>query len=234
MSDETVSFSYGKNNFTARIEHKERKTLSITVLPDCSIHAVAPLGASEMQLAKRLRKRARWIKRQLDYFAQFQPRTPERKFVSGETHLYLGRQYRLKLDGGPVSFVKLKGSYFYITCKNDDRGLAGKLLWRWYRKRAEVKFRERFDHCMTKFRYYDAPKLAIRQLKKRWGSLASSGLLTLNLDLIRAPIECIDYVIIHELCHMEHPHHGSAFASLLSTKLNGWQAKKRKLELRLS
>ncbi len=234
MSGESISFDYGKNRFTALIERRNRKTLSIEVLPDCSIQATAPLDASKEQLVERLRKRARWIKRQQGFFEQFQPRTPKREFVGGETHLYLGRQYRLKLSAADRSSVKLKGGYFHIACKGGDTNLAGKLLWGWYRQRAEVIFRERLGDCMKKFKEYEAPKLAIRRLEKRWGSLTPAGLLTLNLDLIRAPADCIDYVIIHELCHLEQPHHNGAFIRLLTSKLGEWRAKKHKLELRLS
>ena len=234
MSSQVIAFSYGKNEYSACVERRDRKTLAISVLPDCSIQVIAPLQTSDELIEERLRKRARWINRQLAYFVQFQPRTPERKFVSGETHLYLGRKYRLKLISGEVSSVKLKAGYFHITCKDGDMSLAGQLLWRWYREKAEAKFNERLEHCLVKFKDHKRPKMMIRQLKKRWGSLTPQGLLTLNLDLIRAPVECIDYVIIHELCHVEKPHHGSAFTNLLEQKLNGWQAKKHKLELRLS
>lgn len=233
MSGETISFTYGKTTFTARVERRERKTLAIAVLPDGAIEVTAPVGVSEGRIRERLKKRARWIGRQREYFAQFQPRTPERRFVSGETHLYLGRKYRLKLAAGPVASVKLRGGRIHVTCKDGDAGLAGKLLRCWYRERAEVKFRERMDRCMEKFRNHAAPELAIRQLKKRWGSLSPSGRMTLNADLVRAPVECIDYVIIHELCHMEHPHHGPAFTKLLGTKLDGWREIKHRLELRL-
>jgi len=233
VSSQTIAFTYGRHEYTAHVERKPRKTLAISVLPDCSIQAIAPLQASDAVIRQRLRKRVRWINRQLACFAQFQPRTPERKFVSGETHLYLGRKYRLKLLSGESSSVKLKAGYFHITCKDGDMSLAGKLLWRWYREKAEVKFNERLDQCLKRFEGHKRPEMTIRQLKKRWGSLAASGLLTLNPDLIRAPVECIDYVIIHELCHVQEPHHGSAFTHLLERKLNGWQAIKHKLELRL-
>lgn len=233
MNSEVISFSYGQHELSARIDRRARKTLAIAVLPDCTIRATAPLDASPEKLRERLHKRARWIVRQLRYFAQFQPHTTERQFVSGETHLYLGRQYRIKVHTAPEQTVKLKGAYFHIACADGPGSQAGQLLWSWYRERAEVKFTERLEECMARFRDQTKPTLTIRKLKRRWGSLSSSARLTLNLDLIRAPVECIDYVIIHELCHLEHPHHGRAFIRLLSARLHNWQALKQKLELRL-
>ena len=233
MTIETVCFSYGENRFVARVERRRRKTMAITVHPDCSIEATVPLNASQDELLERLKKRARWIKRQVGYFEQYLPRTTERRYVSGETHLYLGRQYLLKVRDGDTSGVEMRGIYLFVTCKPGERDKAGELLWEWYRERTQELFPQRLAACMASFRGEDAPRLAIRTLKKRWGSLAPSGLLTLNLDLIRAPVECIDYVIIHELCHLAHPHHGKEFFNHLSAKLPDWQRIKRKLELKL-
>ena len=92
-----VSISYGSHKFDVRVEYRDRKTMAISVLPDSSIVAVAPMGTALEDIQQRLRKRARWIKKQVDYFTQFKPLTPPRQFVAGETHLYAGRQYRLKL-----------------------------------------------------------------------------------------------------------------------------------------
>ena len=77
------------------------------------------------------------------------------------------------------------------------------------------------------------PKLILKSFKKRWGGMSKDGKLTLNKDLVRAPLECIDYVIIHELCHIEFPHHGSEFWSLLRQKLPNWKKQKNRLEVAL-
>lgn len=77
-------------------------------------------------------------------------------------------------------------------------------------------------------------ELHIRKMKSRWGSYAPSGRLTLNLELIKAPIECIDYVIAHELCQAVYPHHGPKFYRLLETVMPDYSRRKAKLELTLS
>jgi len=78
------------------------------------------------------------------------------------------------------------------------------------------------------------PKLSIRRMKTRWGSLSPKGTLTLNVALIRAPRECIEYVITHELCHMKHPRHDGAFYKLLERHMPDWERRKHKLEMALA
>ena len=231
---EAVKIEYGKNIFDIRLERKKRKTMTISVLPDGSIEASAPISAEIEDITARLKKRARWIKKQKVYFSQFDPRTPAPRYVPGETHLYLGKQYRLRHREDIKSNIKLTGKFLEITGPKFNSSTAEKLLKKWYREMTVPTFSRRLDVCMRRFPQTPRPELHIRRFKSRWGGMSKSGKLTLNADLIRAPIECIDYVIVHELCHIEHPHHGSKFWKLLNQKLPAWQTTKHKLEIALS
>lgn len=219
------------------LEFVDRKTLGITVKPDLRVLVRAPLDTDEEALAMILTKRMAWILRQQRFFAQFLPRTPERQYVSGETHLYLGRQYRLRVREAPDGAVKLLGGYIYVFTRNPaDRIEVRRLLDRWYVARARPLFRERLDRCMRTVAGKDlaTPKIQVRRMMKRWGSCSLSGTLTLNLDLIRAPRACIDYVITHELCHLHHPNHSAEFYELLTSVMPDWQERKLCLEQMLS
>ena len=108
------SFTYGDHVVPYRAQFSARRTLSISVLPNGAVEVVAPLGTPEREIQSRLKRRAHWIARQPRYFSQFQPRTPERRFISGETHLYLGRQYRLKCTQGEAEKVTLHGGLLCI------------------------------------------------------------------------------------------------------------------------
>lgn len=233
MTQQSVLVDYGRHVFTVVLEYRDRKTMSISVLPDCSIIAVAPTGSAVTDIVQRVRKRARWIKRQLDYFDQFKPLTPPRRFVAGETHLYLGRQYRLKFFDGDSEGVKLKGRFFQITARDTSLERAQTLMSQWYGLRAADVFQRRLSLCLKRFPETKHPDLKLRKFKARWGGMSPKGILTLNPDLVRAPLECIDYVITHELCHMEFPHHGPEFWALLKQKLPDWQRLKHKLEMSL-
>ena len=106
----------------------------------------------------------------------------------------------------------------------------------WYRRRAFVYFTNLLDDCWNDFSKigYAKPHLKIRQLKTRWGSLSTRGCLTLNLDLIKTPRECIEYVIMHELCHLKHHNHGNEFYKLLARVMPDWLDRKHKLEMVLA
>ena len=97
MTRELHCLHYGEQEIRYEIVRRPRKTLEIAVEPDASVVITAPEDATLDAIEAKLRKRAAWVTRQQRYFAQFLPRTPERQFVAGETHLYLGRQYRLKV-----------------------------------------------------------------------------------------------------------------------------------------
>lgn len=103
----------------------------------------------------------------------------------------------------------------------------------WYSKRANLQFTESLDRSWQKFHHLDfeKPKLSVKRMQKRWGSLSKKGTLTLNTDLIKAPKECIDYVVTHELCHLKYHDHSTEFYTLLDSVIPGWEKIKHKLEL---
>lgn len=227
---------YGKEQVQFNVLYSARKTLGIEVYPDSNVVVKAPLGTDPAEVQKRVFKRVRWILKQQRYFRQFDPRTPMRQFVGGETHLYLGRQFRLAISAGNKDSVKLTRGYFTAEVRSDVSSEKVKnLLNGWYAEKAAVKFEESFSHCWPYFEKLGLPKprLQIRRMQKRWGSLSRGCQLTLNTDLIRAPKECIDYVITHELCHLQCNDHSSEFYRLLEKVMPDWEKRKHKLELAL-
>ena len=236
MTPYSGTFTYGEVVVRYEVLFVERKTLEIAVHPDSRVVVKAPKGTSREAIESRLKKRARWIRRQQDYFQQFDPRTPPRQYVGGETHRYLGRQYRLKILKGEEESVKLAGGYFWITCnEREDADRIRRIIWTWYVARAHEKFVESFERCWPAFERRGScrPQVKIRRMKTRWGSLSQRGTLTLNVSLIQAPRDCIDYVITHELCHLQHHNHSRAFYRLLEKVMPDWKRKKHRLELAL-
>ncbi|MDP2734943.1 MAG: SprT family zinc-dependent metalloprotease [bacterium] len=240
MNSSRNSVAHGKENIEYSLFHVDRKTLEIAVHPDRSVVVKAPLGIDHEAIRTRVAKRAGWIIRQRDFFRQFDPRTPARSFVGGETHLYLGRHYRLKINSGNHDAIKLIKGFFEIQVEGDvSSEKAKRLLEGWYRVRAEGKFRESFDRCWPHFekrrgtacRAPSKPRLQIRRMQKRWGSLSSKGMLTLNINLIHAPRECIDYVIVHELSHLECNNHNPEFYRFLDKLMPDWEKRKPRLEV---
>ncbi|MGB5687457.1 MAG: SprT family zinc-dependent metalloprotease [Candidatus Electrothrix sp.] len=235
------SVLYGQKTIAFSLLYCERKTMEIAVHPDNTVVVKAPVQSDIALIEKKIRQRARWILKQLNYFKQFTPKTPARCYVNGETHLYLGKQYRLKIVKGPENSVKLSRGFFHITCRNEPTSkTARKLLHQWYLAKAQLHFAASMDRCWQKIGRLNKPMLAvpstpprlsIKRMHKRWGSLSGKGTVTLNTDLIRAPQACIDYVVTHELCHLQYHHHSPEFYRLLDTVMPGWKEIKHTLEL---
>lgn len=231
----TIAYSDHRFDYTAQFS--ARATMAITVFPDGAIRVIAPEATSQAEVERRLRKRARWLIRQILHFEQFRPRAPERCYVGGETHLYLGRQYRLKLRKGTLEEVKLKGAFLQVAApEHREPRVVKRLVSGWYREKGKARIAERFTVIAARFvKMGCQPPLPIfRSMPRRWGSWTPSGRISLNPDLIRAPTACIDYVITHELIHLIHPHHGQAFYDLLETLMPDWRTRKERLERLLS
>ena len=230
------SIVYGKERIFFDIIHLKRKTMEIAVHPNKSVVVKAPLTSNVEEIVNRVAKRAGWIKRKMLYFEQFNPRTPPRRYVGGESHLYLGRKYRLKIKESELSQVFLKNGYFYIYTRQVSSDSVQKLLEGWYFQKALICFPAIFHLCWEKFKkpHFAKPELKIKKMRIRWGSLSKNACLTLNLDLIKVPQECIEYVVIHELCHLVHYHHGNEFYKLLDSILPDWRQRKHRLEMVLA
>jgi predicted metal-dependent hydrolase len=232
--DGSYLLHYGGLAIPFHVQYRERKHLAITVHPEMKLEVSAPQGAALDQVLARVEKRARWIVRQWRFFEQYRPPQPGRKFISGETHVYLGRQYRLKVQAGSEESVKLIGRFLHVrTADQRDGERVSILLEDWYRTHAQRVFTHRLRGCLEvvrSLRLTETPNMVIRKMTKRWGSCTKSGNILLNLDLVKVPVHCIDYVIVHELCHLKAHNHGKEFYRLLARCMPDWEARKSRLE----
>jgi len=228
---ERYSVAYGQQSIDFSVRRRDRKTLAISVLPDLSVEVVSPLDCSEDAIREKVRKRARWIMAQRRWFAQFHPGEPSRFFVGGETHRFLGKRYRLKIVFGESAQVRLQGGYFIISDPkpNDSRDLMI-MLDSWYRAKAVRLFGELVGVAIGKLGLAEQPKIVVRKMNTRWGSVAPSGVMTFNLKLIQAPMECIEYVVAHEVCHLRHFSHTQEFYAALAKLMPDWERRKLRLE----
>ncbi len=229
---ETVHF--GRMPITFTVEYRARKHLGITVHPDARVMVAAPVGTEMEEIRRRVLKRAPWILKQVDAFRRFRPMPTARQYLNGETHRYLGRQYRLRISEGVPPSVKLRGRYLDVTVAElGDRDSVRKLVDGWYRDHARVTFGRRMERCFEAMKPLgiSPPGMIVRRIRARWGSCSRTGNVLLNVDLVKAPLECIDYVIFHELCHLVVPEHSPAFFRLLSRFVPDWQRRKDRLEM---
>ena len=225
--------TYGSAVIEFRLTRSARNSLSISVMPDGGVAVAAPEEAELAEVDDRVRRRARWIFRQQRRFAEYRPRTPARQFVGGETHRYLGRQYRLKIDPAEKDRVLLRSGRLVVETRfPEDRQWTRTLLRRWMRQRAREVLKERYAAAapMAAVLGLSLPPVMVCPMKKRWGSHTPSGRILLNDALIAARRDCIDYVIAHELCHVVEPNHSPKFFRLLRRFMPDWEHRKDLLE----
>ena len=224
------SIIYGTTPIDYEIEYFERKTLGIVVEPEGSVLLKAPVDATPEQIRKKVRRRAAWILRQQRYFADFGEPTPARKYISGESHLYLGRQYMLRVMEGKENRVAPSGNILEVQCR--ERTDAEKILHKWYRERAEKKLMEYAQPIVERFSAYGvSPKdITLQAMDKRWGYCTKDGRIRLNPTIVRASKPCIEYVITHEMCHLVHRNHTREFYALLEHEMPHWERYKNRLE----
>lgn len=210
-----------------------RRTVGIFVEPDRRLTVLAPAGADLPSVERLLRRRLRWIRRQRRELEALPPPMPPRQWVNGETHRYLGRQYRLKLAAGPTRSVKLSGGYFRVTLQ-DPKGRAEvrTLMESWYRERARHAVAERawrLTKSTTWLEVTELPPITIKALTHRWGSTTKAGRITFNVDVVKLPPGCLDYVIAHELVHLRIPNHSPAYWRMLGRVMPDWERWRERL-----
>ena len=225
---------YGGLEIPFRIDYSERSRLAIHVHPEMKLEVLAPIGRPSDAVLARVEARAPWITKQWRFFERYQPTQPERQFVSGETHRYLGRQYRLKVTKAKEPTAKLVGKHLHVRQPDTaDRNQTKALVSQWYREHSTATFARRTEICLRQcgsLKLQSTPKISVRKMTRRWGSCTKAGNITLNLDLIRVPVHCIDYVITHELCHLKIHDHSPRFYRTLSRVLPDWERRKERLE----
>lgn len=229
-----ISFRYGDEQFTATRRHRKSDVnrVLIKVHPDCRIIANAPESASDKDVADALKKRARWVYQQVRDFRKQSEYALPRQYVSGESHFYLGKRYLLKVNTGCTeSNVKMLRGKLEVNLKNARKESVKALLNNWYKAKAKEVFHQRLEHLADQALWVNSkPNIRVLSMKTQWGSCSPKGLITLNPHLVKAPRNCIDYVILHELCHIAEHNHSERFYRLLGQVMPGWEKVKDTLD----
>lgn len=209
------------------------KRVRIYIYPDCQIRLIVPEHTSESEILDAVQKRRRWIMKQLSYFRQQQQYITPRQYISGESHYYLGRQYVLKVIESsqlPQEVKFFRGKLeVYVVEKNAEN--VRKRLETWYRAKAKMIFQQRLTALLEQASWMTScPEIKLVKMKKQWGNCSVKGYLTLNPMLVKAPRECIDYVILHELCHFAEHNHSTRFYKLMTQVMPDWKKRKARLD----
>jgi predicted metal-dependent hydrolase len=226
-SNEHHDILLGGTRYTYVLSRSSRRTLAITVEPGGSLRLTAPAGATTAQIEAAMRRRGTWIRRRVRETSALPPPAPAREWVNGETHRYLGRQYRLRISSGSPTTVRLAGRWFQVTVESPSEAAQVERAMRtWFRERARAVTARRMEALIQAtplLRISEPPSLAVRRMTKRWGSCSVEGRILMNVDAVKLPVGCIDYVLMHELCHVRVPNHGPKFWRLLDACMPDWE-----------
>lgn len=190
------------------------------------VKVTAPAETSLITIKRAVTKRARWLHTHLSRINAQTVGALPREYVSGETHIYLGKRYLLKVKKSTSEepSVKLRQGRIEVVCDTDDRDHIRELLWSWYRVRAiDVIDRRLAAICERTPWIKSVPQWKLRIMKKQWGSCSPAGVLSINPHLVKASSLAIDYVLLHELCHLKIHNHSEKFYRLLDRQMPGWK-----------
>ncbi len=204
-----VPFSYCRSR---------RKTLGITIRPDKSVAVRAPLRTPLQDIRDFVSRQSAWVMKIWQRLDCQTPK-PRQSYDRDAIFLFQGRECTLRIEYGATEAVSLHGDALVVRTpqQHDSAQLRG-LINSWYREQALELFSKRAIECHRRMQAESLPfpPIVIRSMKSRWGSYSCrTGRMSLNLSLIKVPLACLDYVIIHELCHIKVPNHGPHFWKLV-------------------
>lgn len=203
----TAEVVQGKGFQAEVIRTRRRKTAAIKV-EEGRVSVVVPKFATTPQVEELVTKKTRWIREKLLLQRIHQAPKPK-EYVSGECFTYLGRNYRLRVESGSSGSASLKNGRLVVhvppSVQKRDHYIRNALT-QWYRTHADQKLREKVDRY-AKIVGVHPTSVEIKTFKSQWGSCSVQGHVLFNWKIIIAPNWIVDYVVVHELCHLiEHNH----------------------------
>ena len=216
-----------------KIKISKRKSLAIQINSATEIIVRAPLKFSVKKIENFVQEKQDWILLHQKKLGQKTNLSAPKKYIDDEAFMFLGKKYQLKIRQALANKVELIGSRFLLHSthpKNKNKNK--KLIDDWYKNQAEKIFNERLIECKKTAEKIDIEvdnKIKLRRMKSRWGSCSIDSEITLNIHLVCAEETCIDYVILHELCHIREHNHSKRFYALMDIVMPDWKQVKKQL-----
>jgi predicted metal-dependent hydrolase len=215
-----------------QVLHKSIKNLHLGVYPPHGrVRVAAPLRVSDDAVRLAVIGKLGWIKRQRAKF-EAQPRQCAREMVSGESHYFLGRRYRLRVvehDGAAGVELRNKSKLELHVRPETDAGQRERILHQWYRQ----KLKELIPPLIEKWQAVLGVRVAewgVKKMKTRWGTCnIEARRIWVNLELAKKPVQCLEYIVVHELAHLIARHHDDRFVVLMNQHLPQWRAQRAAL-----
>ena len=223
------SVKYGTKDIEFNVEFKNRKTMSISVEPPNNITVVAPVGTNEEEIKGVVKSKGAWIVQKLFEFRNIESKRVNREFVNGESFMYLGRNYSLQIHVDETlqnnSSVKLFRGKFHVYVKEKNDELIKTAMEAWYREKTEEQVKKRVKYYQ---KYFNKQPTAIKvkEQKKRWASCTLNNELLFNWRCVMAKSIALDYIIVHEMCHMYYMNHSQEFWNLVASIMADYEIRK--------
>ena len=223
-----LKFDYGSRIITFNLIYRKRKTMSIEVETTGEVTVIVPVGTATEDVIEKVKSRAGWI-----VFKQYESKfindtKIEREAVSGESYMYLGRNYSLdiRVDENIDNIsVKLFQGKFVVNTYTKDEDLIKKAMENWYREKTLAKVKERVSYYSSYFND-EVTTVKVKEQKKRWASCTSKNELLFNWRCVMAPVFVLDYIVVHEMCHMEYKNHSKDFWNRVYAVMPDYEVRK--------
>lgn len=197
------------------VKYSKRKTMNITVERDRKIIVHAPEGLSEQKIEELVQTKRQWIDDKLNHTQKYPAVVQTKEFISGESLMYLGRNYQLLLINGDMEGIDFN-QRFCISRKNQVN--ANQLFKEWYLKQARLKI-EPLAIQYAKSLGVQYNQLKISEMRYRWGSCTPANNIIFNWRIIKAPMYVVNYLVAHELVHLIENNHTPRFWNMLSIQV---------------
>lgn len=210
------------------VQFKPIKNLHLSVHPPLGNVTVSSPDFYELEKVKiYLATKLGWIKREQKKFLN-QAREGEKLYITKESHLFFGKRYLLKVIEANQSKIIRKGNVIELYAKKDATiEQKRNTLYNWYRKQLHLKITALLEKH-TKRMQLEVPEYKIYKMKTKWGSCSTdSKRLLFNIELVKKPNDCIEYIVIHELVHLIERHHNKNFIILMDKYLPNWRIQKK-------
>lgn len=221
--------SYGTKEIEFNVEFRNRKTMSISVEPPSNIIVVAPVDTSEEEIKEAVKSKGAWIVQKLFEFRNIESKRVNREFVDGESFMYLGRNYSLQIHVDETlqnnSSVKLFRGKFHVYVKEKNDELIKNAIEAWYRIKTEEQVKKRIKYYQ-KFFSKKPTDIKVKEQKKRWASCTSNNELLFNWRCVMAKSTALDYIVVHEMCHMYYMNHSQEFWDLITSVMADYEVRK--------
>ncbi|SHJ31594.1 hypothetical protein SAMN05444401_2723 [Clostridium amylolyticum] len=222
-----LGFQYGTKYIDFNVVFKERKTMSIEVEPSGEVNVSSPLGVTEDIILDKVKSKANWIVQKQYEVQSININKINREVVSGESYLYLGRNYSLEIEyiNTKDINVKLFRGKFIISTYTRNQDKIKLALENWYREKTLLRVNERVNYYKQYFNI--RPKdIKVKEQKKRWASCTSNNELLFNWRCSMAPANILDYIVLHEMTHMIYKDHSQEFWDRMAAVMPDYEVRK--------